>query len=298
MQQIIKDEIHVDIFSYPPVMERPFRAWIRLQTPASPMQDADTAADFDSESGTTSVDAAEGTTTLRFSSSVDYTPGSLYFVKPDTGQAFAVKALAFNSISPGIFDLTIADPLPMPVPSGSVVGGYRVSFAMSAENVSQQGRCIARWKFQVRDGLDVIDHIWDEPFLIVNAQTNYQLTSSELVRIYPMADRLRPPTDEDLTELIETGWSNYVRPDLEGKGLKANQIKSWERLTPAHAAACVYHLVLTDERQSQEYREQWRNVYAHQMDLMFASVRFWYSETDSTQPGDSDRNFMGRSISR
>ena len=197
-----------------------------------------------------------------------------------------------------IFIDGLADPLPMALPIGTIIAAYSVFYDLDASEVTNQGESIARWQVDIRVGSDIVQHVWDDPFLIVNAETNYTLNSASLVRTYPMVDRLRPPTDEDLTEIIKTGWTNYLRSDLEGKGIKANQIKSWERLEAAHAAACVYHLVLTDERQDAEYRETWRTNYAHQCDLMFASIRFWYSPTDGSTPAKSDENFSGRSISR
>jgi hypothetical protein len=300
MQQILVNETDLPLVSYPPVLERIFRASVRLQTPSTPMLDAWANAIIESFNDTVSVAASEGDTFLTFASASLPTliVGRLYYVAPVTGERFSVKFTRLEPTGVGVYRMHLADPIPMALPVGTLIGAYSVSYEMDAAEVSQAGESIARWQVDIRVGTDIIQHVWDMPFLIVNAETNYRLTSNELIRIYPIADRLRPPTDEDLTELIETGWTNYVRPDLEGKGIKANQIKSWERITPAHAAACVYHLVLTDERQSSEYREQWRNVYAHQMDLMFASVRFWYSETDGNQPGHSDENFMGRSISR
>jgi len=300
MQQILVGETDVYLVSYPPVMDRLFRARIRMQTPSTPMPEAWTGADTDTFTESLSAAASEGDDFVTVSSVSTPTAvaGRQYYISAPSGEKFSVKFTRAEAAGIGAFRLHLADPLPMPLPVGTAIGAYAVFYEMAASEVTSPGQAIARWQVDIRVGADIIQHVWDQPFLIVNAETNYTLNSANLVRMYPMVDRLRPPTDEDLTELIDVGWTNYLRADLEGKGIKANQIKSWERLEAAHAAACVYHLVLTDERQDAEYRETWRSNYAHQCDLMFASVRFWYSETDGTVPGKSDENFSGRSISR
>jgi hypothetical protein len=300
MQQILINEIDVSLLSYPPVMDRLFRARVRIQTPSHPMPATWTAAQLDSFTESLSVASREGETFLTVSSLATplATDGRLYYVFTASGERFSVKLTDIQSVGIGSYRLHLADPLPMALPIGTNIGGYAVFYDFDATEVTNQGECIARWQVDIRVGADIVQHVWDEPFLIVNAETNYTLNSASLVRTYPMVDRLRPPTDEDLTEIIKTGWTNYLRSDLEGKGIKANQIKSWERLEAAHAAACVYHLVLTDERQDAEYRETWRTNYAHQCDLMFASIRFWYSPTDGSTPAKSDEDYSGRSISR
>tara|TARA_R110002051_G_scaffold79005_2_gene142679 strand:- start:1394 stop:2296 length:903 start_codon:yes stop_codon:yes gene_type:complete len=300
MQQILINEVDVPLVSYPPIMDRLNRARVRIQTPSHPMPSTWTNAIMDLFAESLSEDAREGATfvTVTALTLPLATVGFSYYFLTASGERFSVKVISIQSAGIGTYKIHLADPLPMALPEATTMGGYAVFYNLDPSEVTNQGECIARWQVDVRVGSDTVQHVWDDPFLIVNAETNYTLNSASLVRTYPMVDRLRPPTDEDLTEIIKTGWTNYLRSDLEGKGIKANQIKSWERLEAAHAAACVYHLVLTDERQDSEYRETWRTNYAHQCDLMFASIRFWYSPTDGSTPAKSDENYSGRSISR
>lgn len=296
MQQLLRNQITIPVEAYPSDLGYLWnRAWVRVQTPSTPMPDDDTwaVADIDRAARTTTVAAPEGATEITHSTFgiVPLVPGNQYIIDPTDGSpSFIVTCgrLASSSV------MELQDPLPQPVPVDSAIRGYRVSKILSLSEVSTQGTAIARWRVEDRDR---ISYVWDQPFLILNTLTNYHLNSSTLERIYPMVQRMRPD-DLTLEELIETAWTNYLRPDLEGKGIKANQIKSWERLDPAHAAACVYHLVLTDERQEEEYRQTWRNTYAHQCDLMYASVRFWYDEGDGTTPARSPYDYSGRSIFR
>tara|TARA_R100001230_G_C5686948_1_gene196932 strand:- start:2255 stop:3148 length:894 start_codon:yes stop_codon:yes gene_type:complete len=297
MQQIFKNQIVDPIFAYPSRIDlRWSRAFVRVQTPAVAMPDESTwtLATFDNVSRSVAGSSDEGTFRISLNplgAGGSISPGYQYVVEPaDNNPNFVITVARVVSTTL----LEVQDPLPQNVPTGSFIYGIRASVELEPEQVKNVGQCIARWRVEDRDRRR---YDWDQPFLIVNTHTNYSLNSSTLERMYPMVQRLRPD-DTQLEELIETAWRNYVRPDIEGKGMKSNQIKSWERLEPAHGAACVLHLVLTDERQDPEYRETWRTEYAHQMDLLFAGVRFWYDEKDGTVPTRSDYDYSGRSILR
>lgn len=257
------------------------------------MPESWTVAAIDSITRTVGSTAAEGATSITLSpiGLGALTAGNKYIVETRDGEPNFVIKLS-RIVSSTVVETQ--DPLPQDIPASSTIRGFKASYELETAQVKGVGQAIARWRVEDRDR---VRYDWDDPFLIVNVATNYNLTSEALERIYPQVQRLRPD-DLSLNELIDVAWKNYVRPDLEGKGLKANQIKSWERLDAPHAAACVYHLILTDERMASDFRDDWRTVYAHQMDLLFASVRFWYSETDDNTPGRSDENFSGRSISR
>lgn len=295
MQQILKDRTTTDLIGYPSDISKLWNAAsVRVQTPSVALPDAYSAATIDAASKTVNGSHAEGTNHLTLShGGTDPTNGRKYIIDTlDGSPKFTVTVTRFDS-----HVAYLQDPLPKTVPSNSTLQGYQVRRTLTAEEVKLEGQGIARW--QVTDAAGVA-HVWDEPFLVVNSQTNYTLTADSLVRSYPIAERLHAPGDDNMIELIETAWRDYVRPDLEAKQIRANQIKSWERVEAPHAAACVYHLVLTDERQDPVFVEQWRNVYAHQMDLLFASREFWYSEDDPEDTiGRVDNGyFMNRNIGR
>tara|TARA_Y100000361_G_C11148016_1_gene339284 strand:- start:774 stop:1667 length:894 start_codon:yes stop_codon:yes gene_type:complete len=297
MQQILKGQTAIPIEGYSQDIDRRWsRAFVKVQTPSTALPDTWTIAAIDNTAKTTQGASVEGATSINLSAIGSITnpaPGDKYII--DCGNStplFTVQAENYGSNV-----LYLRDPLPQPVPNGAAVIGYKVSYELDASHVTQEGQAIARWKIEDRDR---VAHIWDQPFLIVNTQTNYTLTSDSLMRAYPIAERLHAPSDDNMTELIATAWRDYLRPDLEAKQIRANQIKSWERLEAAHAAACVYHLILTDERQDPIYVETWRNTYAHQMDLLFAGREFWYAETDPENSiGRADNShFINRNIGR
>ncbi len=295
MQQIIKDKTTAPIYAYPSDISTTWTAAsVRVQTPQIALPDTPSAATVDSASKTTNGATVEGSTVFNLAAGgTDPAGGSKYIIDALNGTPrFTVTVSRFDSNK-----AYLKDPLPQTVPNNSTLTGYRVARTLTAQEVKQEGQAIARWLVTDASG---VAHVWDQPFLIVNTQTNYTLTSDSLMRAYPIAERLHAPSDDNMTELIETAWRDYLRPDLEAKQIRANQIKSWERLEAAHAAACVYHLILTDERQDPIYVETWRNTYAHQMDLLVAGREFWYAETDpENSVGHADNSqFIGRNISR
>ena len=296
MQQILKGQTAIPIEGYSQDISRSWRrAFVKIQTPSTALPETYTIAAIDSYVRTTQGAAVEGATQFNVSAigAGVPVPGNKYIIDcRNNTPRFTVELEYYESNT-----FYLRDPLPQPVPNGADVFGYRASYELDASHVTQEGQAVARWKIEDRDR---VAHIWDQPFLIVNTQTNYTLTSSSLVRAYPIAERLHAPSDDNMTELIATAWRDYLRPDLEAKQIRANQIKSWERLEAAHAAACVYHLILTDERQDPIYVETWRNTYAHQMDLLFAGREFWYAETDPENSiGRADNShFINRNIGR
>ncbi|HAW74302.1 MAG TPA: hypothetical protein DCW74_01030 [Alteromonas australica] len=295
MQQLFKDQTTIHVESYPAKIDVEFRrAAVRIQTPSTPMPDEDNydSASVEALNRIIAATASAGTHLLTFTAApTDLVVGHQYVVSTtDQEPNFVVKVSRVISST----QVQLQDPLPQEVPASSRIKGFRFSKELTAEQVKNEGQCIARWRGE--DG-DRNYYYWDEPFLIVRVATNYHLTSDKLERLYPLVLRLRPE-DQTLAEIIEASWENYLRPDLESKGIRPNQIKSWERLDPAHAAACVYHLVVTDERQDPGFVEQWRTMYAHQLDLLFASVFFWYDDNDSETPGISDHDFRQREIFR
>ncbi len=292
MQQLIRKDTDEVLVGYPPTYDTPTAAQIRVGTPAHAMGDSDSdyeTATVEAVSATTNGVSKAGTTKLHFSSAPTVVVGRRYFLELATGLKFDVEVLGVDGNN-----VHLREPLQVECASGTAFKSYAVTFQLSAHQISEEGLSIARWRTNHSDN---IYRVWDEPFVIVNVETNYDLSVSELIRTYPIVERLRPE-EQTCEELIDVCWETYVRPDLEAKGIKVNQIKSWERVNPAHAAACVYHLVVTDERQDEMFREQWKTIYAHNMDLLFSSVRFWYDDNDGKTPGMSDRDFRQRTISR
>ena len=228
MQQIFKNQIIDPIFAYPSRIDlRWTRAFVRVQTPSTSMPDESSwaTASFDNVARTTSAIAEEGTFRISINAigGGTLTAGNKYVIEPaDNNPNFVVTLSRIVSTTL----IEVQDPLPQDIPALSGVYGLKASIELDLAQVTNVGQSIARWRVEDRDRRH---YDWDQPFLIVNTHTNYTLDSSTLERMYPMVQRLRPD-DTQLDELIETAWTNYVRPDIEGKGMKSNQIKSWERL--------------------------------------------------------------------
>tara|TARA_R110000751_G_scaffold265397_1_gene364465 strand:- start:5288 stop:6196 length:909 start_codon:yes stop_codon:yes gene_type:complete len=302
MQQILVGQVTAPIQSYSPVLDRINRAYVRVRTPSQSMPEVWSNASLETfANAVLQVAASEGQTFVDIGSLAAPTAirgNDYYILDRDSGEKFVVTFMAYSIVSAGIYRLHLKDPLPTTVADSSILSSFSVHYDLPVAAVANAGSSIARWKVDIRVGAEVVEHVWDQPFLITYAETNYTLTSASLVRMYPIVDRMRSPTDEDLTELIETGWTNYLRADLENKGMRANQIKSWDRLEACHAAACVYHLILTDERQDPIFRQTWHTEYAHQFDLVLGSREFWYAETDGNTPTRSSYDYRSRTIMR
>ena len=273
MQKDLKDSTDT-LIAYPPALGVPSSATVKIQTPSTAMPSSGSAGSVDGVSASPNSSISEGDTTASFASDPTFTNGRDYLVTVAGMDRFVAKCLNTGTTS------TFADPFPADVSTSGTFKGIAITIALTSAQTSAAGDAIARWTATING----VAQTWEQQFKVAEVQDGAFVNSAELVRMYPIADRLRPPTDETLTETIDAAWELYLRPDLEAKGMIANQIKSWERLKPVHATACIYHLVSTDERQEDIFRDQWRTQYAHALDLLLAGSEFWYS-TDDTETG-------------
>jgi|6_EtaG_2_1085325.scaffolds.fasta_scaffold00418_6 hypothetical protein len=261
------------LITYAPKLGVPSSATVRYRTPNTSMaaEGSGSAATVDSVSGATNAAASEGDTTLSFASDPTAVPGRKYMLNVGGDSSLGVLVEKTGTTT------TIAEPLPLDVSSGTSLLGIAITYALTTAETDIAGEGIARWTATVGG----VELTWDQPFWVVKALSAYQLTPTVLTQMYPIVHEQRSPTDTDLTELIQGAWDGAVFPDLEANGIKVDRIKSWGRITPVHAAACVRHLIINDDSADPIYRDFWNQEYARSIETLFASRRFWYDEDDS-----------------
>lgn len=256
---------------YGPATAQPTAATVRVQTAAVALPDAGDTATIDTLSSATNAAASAGATSLAFAADPVATAGRQYLVVLATGQVIVVEVIDTGTT------VTLAEPLPIDVPSGSTLTGFAVSHALTAAETDEIGRGIARWSITVAG----IIHVVDQSFRIVRSQPQpYSLTATVLTARYPILHRYRPPTDEDFAESIEAAWEVLLMPDLLARGYEPHRINSWRTLEVAHAAAVYAHLVGTSGVASTELVEAAMAHYRGRFDAVVESSEFWYDSID------------------
>ena len=115
------------------------------------------------------------------------------------------------------------------------------------------------------------------------------LTWGRLTTMFPLVHQLRPPTDPTGGELLQSVWDVRLLPALEAKGILAERIMSPDRLEPAHATFCVYHLLALDPAREQSFVESWREQGDNALELALAGKNFWVdAEDEAATPLDED----------
>ena len=137
MQQIFKNQITVPIFDYPANLENRWtRAFVRVQTPSTAMPDVWALASFDNVNKTVSGASEAGTFQVNLNAIGpvgSLTPGHKYVVEPANNDPNFVIEVA-RVISPTLFE--VQDPLPQPVPNASLIRGFRASYELEPEHVT------------------------------------------------------------------------------------------------------------------------------------------------------------------
>ena len=147
MQQIFRNQTQDPIFGYPSDLNNFWsRAFIRVGTPSHAMPDESswTAAQIDRAARGVTALCKEGTTTITHSpiGVTAFTVGNQYIVDLANGDpSFIVKLTHISSTS----TFETQDPLPQDIPSGSSIRGFRVSFELDPDQVTDVGEAIARW---------------------------------------------------------------------------------------------------------------------------------------------------------
>lgn len=280
-QRILLDSTGT-LLAYPPTMEQATSATVRVRTPSTAMPALGVTATVDPVDGTVDADALEGATTLELDGAQVLLRGRQYLVVVTTGETFAVTCAMGGTIA----TLRTAEPLPLPVPAGSQVLGYALTRQLSADETAQRGEGLALWTA----ALPIAGaQTFGTQLRIVRRIPRYTLTSSKLTAAWPLVHQLRPRTDVDMTEVLQTVWDNRVIPKLEAKGIRAEQIISAEPLEPVHATAIIAHLMAMDSARAREDVEYWDDRLSDALDIALSGESFWVDEeTEEAAPRDED----------
>lgn len=276
--QIQRNEISTLIVYPPPSIRGNITSCeVRIGTPAVQMPDAWSSATLSSLSTTLSADATRGTKVV----SVVSVSGAVEGRKILLGNSHVAEIESISGLN-----LTLANPIPEDLGSGAVVKGLDIAVSISAEQAADAGNALALWKSDNGD-------IWTQTFQITHRQVSYQLDINLLRKLAPLSLRLLPSTDKDAKDAIDAAWENEIKSFLLSKGMKPENIISWDEISPWHAAAVVYHLLVNLHGADEAQIARWFSTMAKQRANALDSRRLWYSEDDalSTQPD----NPVGRS---
>jgi hypothetical protein len=237
IQRILKDSTDA-IIVYPDLRrERVGKASVaevRIGTPNNPLpaDDAWQAATVDAVNANTNAAAAKGATSLAFASDPTVTAGRLYLLELATGQRITVRAIDTGTT------VTLADPLPMAVPSGTPLKGIAITHALVAAETLVMGLGVV----MVKATIGGVVYKWDETFRIVRAEFLRALSPAYLVNAYPSMAKRGPDNDDDLTETIDAAFENTLVGDLMQSGIHVDRINTPSALFPAWADACFWRV--------------------------------------------------------
>lgn len=286
MQQVLKDSTDT-LLVYPPrlidgrVPGVPSSVTIRIGTTSTtlPAVGSGDAVTVDAVSASTNAAASEGDLTLAFASDPTLTAGRFYLVENTLGERAWLRAIKTGTTS------RFASPLPFDCASGSTIKGILCPHALTAAETSSIGEGIAF----ARATMDGVEREWGVRFEIVRQIFQVPLSAAELIERRPEVLRLRSPTDVGFDEIIQSAWLDYVRPELNARGMHDERIRSGDALIPALLDAVVYRLCLSHysddvamlDRREREYRETLARV--------LGSSKFWYDEANDSVDLDADR---------
>ncbi len=281
MQKILEDSTE-SILTYPPdsYAGQATSADVRVRTPSTDLPDTDSwqSATIDSVSATTNAAAAKGADELSFASTPSATAGRRYLLELADGHTFSVEVIADD----GAGTVTLAEPLPMAVPTSTPFKGYAITHALTAAESSDVGEGLVK----VRATIASVEYRWDHQIRIVRERLRIPLTGAELSRLRPEIRDLRSPRDEDLSETIDAAWQTILRPNLRGRNFHEDRIKSHEDLQAPLASACVLFLKRS-AGVSFEAMELAERDFRDALNMAIASSEFWYdkAQDDNVRPG-------------
>jgi hypothetical protein len=277
---VLKDSTET-IETYPPILAQAMGSpTARIGTPAAGIPDAGSSATADSVSTALTADASEGATSVTVTSAT-FVRGRRYLLTATTGEV--IPATCAKSVTGTT--LFLAEPLPMPLLTGSTVLGWRISIALTSAQTASIGRCVAQWTAT----LGGVSETWADDFEVVERDGGYHLTADILQSSSPYCVRLRPDSDVDFSETIDAGWRLFMRPALLAKGLRPSQFVSREELDAAHVAACELYLAKQYDSDAQR-REEKRRDFSEVLTLVLNSETLWVTEAenDGLTPPDPD----------
>jgi hypothetical protein len=267
------------IETYPPTLAQASGTpTARIGTPAVAIPDAGSNATVDSVSTTVDADAYEGATQLTVTSAT-WVKGRKYLATSSTGEVLPIV-----SDTDGASDtLNLQEPLPAPLLTGSTIKGYRISIALTAEQTASIGRCVVEWTAT----LNGVSEKWPDQFYVVERDAGYALDAATLSRFSAYARRMKPETDNDLSETIAGAWIRYLAPALLAKTIRPELFVSRQEMIPAHIAACEHYCAQNATSEEQETKDEKRREYGEALTLLLNSETLWINpDSEALTPPD------------
>lgn len=266
---------------HPWITGAPTAATVRVGTPAISMPATGVAATVTTTTRTTAGFTPAGATAIEFTSSTPWVRGHRYQIEIAGYAPIDVEAERTTTGT----RLRLSEPLPVPVAQGSTLRYTCVEYTLSAEQTAQAGEALALWTATIGG----VDYTWSQAFRVVRRMPRPTLHLNNLTSAYPIVSTLAPRNSEDLHEVIWAAWSMLLIPRLNAKGIAEEDIISPEVLEPAHAIACVVHLLRQRLDVDLGMLDRWEQVFDRAVDNALAS-RWWYEvdqrETESPVPAD------------
>lgn len=260
----------------PELLYQPSAADLRLQVPGQSMTEegSELSATVDPVSTTLSAAADQGAESVVVASAAGITDHRLYLIVSE-GRRFVVPVRAVNGTT-----VYLAEELPHGVVSGATFLGIAVTYQLTAELTTQIGGGLAKWRLTLNGTPLVVDH----HFEIVVSVFPLTLTPHRLQR-RPLVRRLRDSTMVTYVELIQTAWTDELRPRLRASGLDDELINSPAEVERAHIEACIYLLMRDADKPDEELDAQDRRLDRAISDLK-ASTKWAYdaNENDGAEP--------------
>lgn len=266
MQRIIKASTET-LYTYPPILAQASGTpTARIGTASTPMPDAGSNCTVDTLSTDVAADAYEGSTQLTVTSAT-WVKGRKYIATSSTGEVFPIV-----SDTDGASDtLNLQEPIPSALLTGSTIKGYRISITLTADQTSDIGKAAVEWAAT----LNSVSEKWTDTFYVVERDGGYSLDAEKLSRYSAFCRRVRPDSDNDMSETIDAAWVRYIRPSLLAKGVRPELFISRDELESVHIAACEHHVAQQATDVAQDVREEKRRNFSEAMSLVLQSDSLW-----------------------
>jgi hypothetical protein len=266
---------------YPPraYLAKPTAADVRVGTPSTilPDEGSETSitANIDATNTTLSAAAYRDDESVAVVSATGIVVGRRYLITSEgKKQQVTVRAIASTTIY-------LVEPLRDDVSSGATFVGLATTHTLTTAETSTVGEGHVIFRLTIGGIVRRIDDVIRvEPKIFPLTLTAERLMRRKEVR------RMRDATDLTLEELIESGWTDILRPKLRARKISEDRIRTPSEIEVAHQEACILLLYRASDRSREDIEAQEKTFYYAVNDL-FESRDLWYE-------GASDNGTGGR----
>lgn len=258
----------------------------RIGPTASDATGSYVAATVDPLSTTVQGAHAEGAVSVTLAGAVTVVAGRRYLITDGTtGQEVVVVAVRGGSLSV----LSLAEPLPCDIASGSAVAGIAITVALTAAQTANAGAGYVLFRAVIGS----VTREWEEAFRVVRRMTSIALTPVALTQTYPVVRKLASAADTTLEEAIRAAWDVVVSPSLAARGVLDEDVMTDDVVLPMHAAAVVLHLARQWPQASAEYIQRLEQSYEQAKQTTWDRIDFATASQDSETPETPEPGSQG-----